>query len=69
MWLWIPNKYQCRDEDMKLVYLKFSTVQVKEGYENGVGNVYLLNGRKFSDRLIIFLFDTNKISRHIKIYR
>lgn len=48
---------------MKLVYLKCSTVQVKEGYENGVGNVYLLNGRKFSDRLIIFLFDTNKISR------
>lgn len=51
---------------MKLVYLKCSTVQVKEGYENGVGNVYLLNGRKFSDRLIIFLFDTNKIARHIK---
>lgn len=54
---------------MKLVYLKFSTVQVKEGYENGVGNVYLLNGRKFSDRLIILLLDTNIIARHIKIYR
>lgn len=54
---------------MKLVYLKCSTVQVKEGYENGVGNVYLLNGRKFSDRLIIFLFDTNKIARQIRIYR
>lgn len=54
---------------MKFVYLKCSTVQVKEGYENGVGNVYLLNGRKFSDRLIIFLFDTYEIARHIKIYR
>lgn len=65
----MPNEYPCRDEDMKLVYLKCSTVQVKEGYENGVGNVYLLSGRKFSANLIISFFDTNKKSRHIKIYQ
>lgn len=53
---------------MKLVYFKCSIVQVKEGYENGVGNVYFLNGRKFFDRFIIFLFDINKIFRYIKIY-
>lgn len=40
---------------MKLVYLKCSTVQVKEGYENGVGNVYLLEGSFPIDLLYFYL--------------